>query len=111
MSKDEAYYIPMPEEYSRRKLNALYREIPLKDTTSRLLRKYFNAAANLYGIIPLSKLYEIITFQNMMIACCNDGTRPVIFRIERIDIPENADEKDWLAKQNFKNKAEDAYTG
>ena len=36
MSKDEAYYIPMPEEYSRRKLNALYREIPLKDTTSRL---------------------------------------------------------------------------
>lgn len=64
MSKDEAYYIPMPEEYSRRKLNALYREIPLKDTTSRLLRKYFNAAANLYGIIPLSKLYEIITVQN-----------------------------------------------
>ncbi len=64
MSKDEAYYIPMPEEYSRRKLNALYREIPLKDTTSRLLRKYFNAAANLYGIIPLGKLYEIITSQN-----------------------------------------------
>ena len=25
----------------------------------------------------------------MMIACCNDGTRPVIFKIERIDIPEN----------------------
>ena len=24
----------------------------------------------------------------MMIACCNDGTRPVIFKIERIDIPE-----------------------
>ena len=23
----------------------------------------------------------------MMIACCNDGTRPVIFKIERIDIP------------------------
>ena len=25
----------------------------------------------------------------MMIACCNDGTRPVVFKIERIDIPEN----------------------
>lgn len=52
MSREEPYYIPMPEEYGRRRLNALYREIPLKDTTSRLLRKYFNAAANLYGIIP-----------------------------------------------------------
>ena len=38
----------------------------------------------------------------MMIACCNDGTRPVIFKIERIDIPENEEEKLWLEKQNFK---------
>lgn len=38
----------------------------------------------------------------MMIACCNDGTRPVIFKIERIDIPENEEEGQWLAKQNFK---------
>ena len=29
----------------------------------------------------------------MMIACCNDGTRPVIFKIERIDIPENDEER------------------
>ena len=50
MSREEPYYIPIPEEYGRRKLNALYREIPLKDTASRLLRKYLNAAANLYGI-------------------------------------------------------------
>ncbi len=47
----------------------------------------------------------------MMIACCNDGTRPVIFKIERIDIPENDEEAAWLEKQNFKNTAEDAYTG
>lgn len=26
--------------------------------------------------------------ERKMIACCNDGTRPVIFKIERIDIPE-----------------------
>ena len=26
--------------------------------------------------------------ERMMIACCNDGTRPVIFKIERIDIPD-----------------------
>ncbi len=51
MSKD-FNYIPFPETYDRRKLNSLYREIPLSDTESRLLRKYFNAASNLYGIIP-----------------------------------------------------------
>ena len=49
--------------------------------------------------------------ERMMIACCNDGTRPVIFKIERIDIPETEEEKQWLAKQNFKNTAVDAYTG
>ena len=24
--------------------------------------------------------------EKMMIACCSDGTRPVIFKIERIDV-------------------------
>jgi hypothetical protein len=33
------------------------------------------------------------------------------FKIERIDIPETDEEKQWLEKQNFKNTAEDAYTG
>lgn len=47
----------------------------------------------------------------IMIACCNDGTRPVIFKIERLDIPETEAEKAWLAKQNFANSVEDAYTG
>ena len=60
MIKDGQFYIDFPEPYKRRELNAKYREIPLKDTTSRQLRKYFNAMANLYGIIPLRKAYEII---------------------------------------------------
>lgn len=47
----------------------------------------------------------------MMITCCNDGTRPVIFKIERIDIPENDEERQWLEKQDFRNTVEDAYTG
>jgi hypothetical protein len=46
-----------------------------------------------------------------MIACCNDGTRPVRFKIERIDILETDEEKEWLDKQDFSNSAEDAYTG
>ncbi len=61
---DETKYRSLPKTYTRRKLNSLYREIPLSDTTFRLLRKYFNAAANLYGIIPLKKVYEIIISQN-----------------------------------------------
>ncbi len=55
--------IVFPEEYGRIKLNSLYRQIPLKDTTFRLLRKYFNAFANLYGVITLEKAYEIISSQ------------------------------------------------
>ena len=52
--------VQLPEMYTRRKLNALYREIPLKDSTFRLLRKYANAAANLYGILPVRALFDII---------------------------------------------------
>lgn len=55
--------IGFQETYDRKRLNDLYRQIPLKDTTSRLLRKYFNAFAHLYGIIPLWKAYEIIHSQ------------------------------------------------
>lgn len=47
----------------------------------------------------------------MMIACCNDGTRSVIFKIERIDIPETDEEAAWLQKQDDTNTADNAYTG
>ena len=47
----------------------------------------------------------------MMIACCNDGTRPVIFKIERIDIPETEEERIWLEKQDFSTSADPAYPG
>ena len=30
---------------------------------------------------------------------------------ERINIPESEEKRQWLEKQNFKNTAEDAYTG
>lgn len=47
----------------------------------------------------------------LMIACCNDGTRPVVFKLERIDIPETPEEEAWLVSQDFANTPEDAYTG
>ena len=49
--------------------------------------------------------------ERMMIACCNDGTRPVIFKIERVDVPETDEERAWLDAQDFSNSAESAYTG
>jgi uncharacterized repeat protein (TIGR04076 family) len=49
--------------------------------------------------------------ERMMIACCNDGTRPVVFKIERIDTPETPEEEAWLASQDFSNGADVAYTG
>ena len=39
------------------------------------------------------------------------GERTCPFKIERIDIPESDEEQEWLSKQNFKNTADDAYTG
>lgn len=47
----------------------------------------------------------------MMIACCNDDTRPVVFKIERIDVPESDKEAAWLAAQDFSNEADAAYIG
>ena len=50
----------------------------------------------------------------VMIACCNDGTRPVIFKLERIDIPETEDERAYLEAHDFacgKDAAVFAMTG
>ena len=65
--------------------------------------KSVTLAVNIAGSIP--------ALPTNMVACCNDGTRPVIFKIERIDVPETDEEKEWLSKQDFSNSADDAYTG
>lgn len=62
--KEEERYIDLPEIYSRRQLNGLYREAGFKDAAFRQLRKYFCAMANLYGILPLGKAFEIISAQS-----------------------------------------------
>ena len=50
--------------------------------------------------------------ERMMIACCNDGTRPVVFKIERIDLPDPPPEEEgWLKKQSFQNTTDNAYKG
>lgn len=54
----------LPSEYTRRQLNAAYRAVPLADPISRLLRRYCNAMANLYGVITVEDAFEIISGQN-----------------------------------------------
>jgi len=61
---DKSKTIPLPEAYSRQKLAALYRNLSIPDDTVKLLRKYLKAMTNLYGVIPLDKVYEIIDSQN-----------------------------------------------
>ena len=47
----------------------------------------------------------------IMIACCNDGTRPVIFKVERFDEPEDEADRAWLASHDFRIGGDQAYTG
>lgn len=54
----------MIKKMTRKELDALYEAIPLKKSESLLLRKYCKAAAHLYGMIPMKKLWEIILLQN-----------------------------------------------
>lgn len=49
--------------------------------------------------------------ERVMIACCNDGTRPVIFKLERIDVPENDEDRRYLEEHDFTCDATEAYTG
>lgn len=78
MADEDIYGLPNERE-ERIELNKRYRTIPLKDTTFRTLRKYFSAAANLYGIIKLRKLYEIISSQ-----CPNLVTREEFLKFAEV---------------------------
>jgi hypothetical protein len=53
-----------PEVYDDKKLMKLYKVLPIPQETIELLKAYFNAFANLYGIIPLEKAFEIFNKQN-----------------------------------------------
>lgn len=52
--------VSLPEPYDRRTLNAMYRAIPMRDSTSLLLRKYFCAIANLYGILSVRDAFDLL---------------------------------------------------
>lgn len=50
----------MPEAYSRRYLNDLYRQAGFKDTDSRMLRKVLKGFSNYAGCYPVKEIWEYI---------------------------------------------------
>ena len=56
-------------------------------------------------------VYTALQGGSIMKGWTNDDRIMIACKIERIDFPENDVEREWLAKQNFRNTAEDAYTG
>ena len=72
-----------PEEYSKDVLEIMYERLGVPEETVSLLREYFDCAAELYGIIPLSKLLDIYNTHNTPISD-NDFLRVAeVFRHER----------------------------
>lgn len=62
--KEKELKADFPEVYSPKKLKKLYAELGLPSETITLLHNYLSAMSNLYGIIPLRKVLEIINSQN-----------------------------------------------
>lgn len=60
-----------PEIYEQKQIEKLYRALPIPQKTQDMLHVYCEAAARLYGIIPLQKLYEIYTRGNQPISKAN----------------------------------------
>lgn len=54
----------LPKTYESGKLTALYHALQVPEETIEQIKQYFQAMVNFYRIIPLKKVYEIISEQN-----------------------------------------------
>ncbi len=57
-------FIPIATRLKPDDLEARFDQLPIENTTRICLHQYFDAAARLYGVIPVSKLLEIYNNQN-----------------------------------------------
>ena len=55
---------PLPKTYESGKLTALYHALQVPEETIEQIKQYFQAMVNFYRIMPLKKVYEIISEQN-----------------------------------------------
>lgn len=54
----------LPARYKPDRIKVMFQALTLPKAVTENLRRYFDAAANLYGIIPVKKLLEIYNSQN-----------------------------------------------
>lgn len=55
---------PFPKIYESEKLAAMYHALQVQEETVEQIKRYFQAMANFYRMIPLEKAYEMISEQN-----------------------------------------------
>ncbi len=80
---DDPFDEHFPEEYPREVLERIYENLSVPAETVALLREYFDCAAELYGIIPLSKLLDIYNTHNTPISEKDFLRVSEVFRHER----------------------------
>lgn len=56
--------VELPERFDEQRIRSLLSGLPLSKETAEELHAYFEAAARLYGVIPVSKLLEVYNSQN-----------------------------------------------
>lgn len=94
---DEDEYRPMSQE----EIDELYALVPLSKEQVDLIHTYMDAAARLYGLVPLAKLYEIYNQQNAPVdtvafirAASLIGRMDNDYEVlERRDMPTNTDKE------------------
>ena len=62
--EDDDPVIQLAQSFDEKQLKKMYSDLPVGQETIACLHQYFEAAANLYGVIPVSKLLEIYNSQN-----------------------------------------------
>lgn len=105
---DEEDLMDLPlDALSEEQLDVLRAMLPLSDAEISLLRKYMEAAARLYGLIPVGKLLEIYSSQNapidpaaflMLTALVDCEDNPYAF-ITRHDMPSETIEEGLKASE------------
>lgn len=60
--------ILLTEPLDQAEVGVLFEQLPMDGETQKQLHRYFDAAANLYGVIPASKLLEIYNSQNVPVS-------------------------------------------
>lgn len=96
----------IPDPLTPEEMEALYAQLPLTHEEINCIHLYMDAAANLYGLLSLDKLYELYNSQNKTVDALSFLT--VVGMIDQDEgndfiIIENTDKPDATAEESMKN--------